>query len=823
MNSLPQTKSAQGKGKKLLRSGMIFFIITFGLVLPLITLSIEILFAWCAQDLFDPIPTIAHVLMVATVPLANLLGLLVIFGKFQSARHKILFINGLAISISAFYSILFIPITPMAIIALIWLIGILPLTPLLSLIATIICRRMISKPSITDPMPSLAIQGKRFKLSNWGFIAGILMIIAAEIPLTITEIGLQMAVSENQQEQLQGIGLLRLFANHDRLLSYSYDRRNRSRDLLSSLYNWNNSYLSTDQARKIYFRVTGQAFNENDSGSYKRNGLLNNSRWSDFDTDQGGTTVGKRLQHVSLSSSQIDGSIDSDAALAYLQWTFEFTNQSYRQAEARAQIALPPGAVVSRVTLWIDGEEREAAFAGKGQARQAYQSVVSRQRDPVLVTTAGPDTVLVQLFPVPFEGSIKTRIGITAPLVIRNESEGILRLPFFKQKNFNIAEDFKHSVWLDSTATMRSEPAHLIFESANSGAATLRGKLNDAGLKSPANSVLVSRDNRVKTVYTTNPVLNKGDKENSIISQHLIRNYSNINHLVIVIDGSNSMQNYVSQIARAISKLPDTLEFSVIVAADEITKLKADFPASSVSYSQQMAQQLEAFDFVGGVDNTIALEQGWTMASMYQNSALLWIHGPQPVLLSTVDNLKQNWLRRPQGPELFDFPVIHSANRINENLDGISQLKIIPRVANIEQDLSYQFSLWSGQRQQWNAVRSIMTNSELQFPAQKTSDHLLRLWAYDQIKTKIAKDTVEQEQKAIQMATRYQLVTPVSGAVVLENQQQYDDNNLQAVDSGTVPTVPEPETWLLIFSTLIMLGWALYRRRLLANNGAFSA
>jgi len=42
-----------------------------------------------------------------------------------------------------------------------------------------------------------------------------------------------------------------------------------------------------------------------------------------------------------------------------------------------------------RLTLWIDGEEREAAFGGRSQVREAYQKVVPAPRDPVLVTTSG--------------------------------------------------------------------------------------------------------------------------------------------------------------------------------------------------------------------------------------------------------------------------------------------------------------------------------------------------------------------------------------------------------------------------------------------------
>lgn len=101
-------------------------------------------------------------------------------------------------------------------------------------------------------------------------------------------------------------------------------------------------------------------------------------------------------------------------------WTLEFRNDGVPDRETRAQILLPPGGVVSRLTLWANGEEREAAFAGRSKVRAAYQEVaVQQRRDPVLVTTAGPDRVLIQCFPVPRNGgTMKVRLGITAPLLL---------------------------------------------------------------------------------------------------------------------------------------------------------------------------------------------------------------------------------------------------------------------------------------------------------------------------------------------------------------------------------------------------------------------
>ena len=54
------------------------------------------------------------------------------------------------------------------------------------------------------------------------------------------------------------------------------------------------------------------------------------------------------------------------------------------------------------------------------------------------------------------------------------------------------------------------------------------------------------------------------------------------------------------------------------------------------------------------------------------------------------------------------------------------------------------------------------------------------------------------ESDAMQLAARYQLVTPVSGAVVLETQAQYQQAGLQPVPPESVPTVPEPSATVLL-------------------------
>src|SRR5262249_8616545 len=191
--------------------------------------------------------------------------------------------------------------------------------------------------------------------------------------------------------------------------------------LLSTLVSFGDTVLEPRQrrfttppaeAREIYYRVHGVPFNSRPAPFKGKEVRLADFQ---FDNDHGGTQVGGRLKGLHLVSSRIDGSISADDATAYLEWIVEFRNSEPLDREVRVQLALPPGGVVSRATLWVNGEEREAAYGGRGEVRQAYQRVaVQQRRDPLLVTTKGADRVLAQAFPVRGNGGrVKVKVGTT--------------------------------------------------------------------------------------------------------------------------------------------------------------------------------------------------------------------------------------------------------------------------------------------------------------------------------------------------------------------------------------------------------------------------
>lgn len=77
---------------------------------------------------------------------------------------------------------------------------------------------------------------------------------------------------------------------------------------------------------------------------------------------------------------------------------------------------LPPGAVVTDLVLWIDGEPVRGEVLPAGQARNVYQEIVASMRDPALVEYVDEGLVRASVFPIPGHGERKVELTYTEVL-----------------------------------------------------------------------------------------------------------------------------------------------------------------------------------------------------------------------------------------------------------------------------------------------------------------------------------------------------------------------------------------------------------------------
>ena len=769
-----------------------------GVIMPAISITVEATTHICAEVFFDPIPTIWHLLLVIFVPLAQIH---VWFAIRKRADRLALpgFLNAVTIGISIFYSIVYLPLLPMSLFALLFGLGLLPLAPFLSLLASLIMRHQLKQVAATAPRCSFAIKAR-------GLLAGLALTAALigmiELPATLTTYGLYLATSSTPQTRSDGIRLLRQYGSKDALLRSCFNRTGWATDVIGSAFSIKNP-VTPEEAQKVYYRVTGETFDA--SIPPERVGVrLVTPDTIDFDRNQGGTQVGGgKLEGLSLASSKLDGKMDADGGVGYMEWTLVFRNDSDVQREARTEVQLPPGGIVSRLTLWVNGEEREAAFAGRSTVRDAYQKVaIQQRRDPVLVTTAGRDLVLVQCFPVPpNKGEMKIRFGITLPLVLDDETHAKLLLPHFVFRNFSIPDDVKHAVWIQGKTAM--SPYNGVFVPSHQGDVfSVAGAINDDWLSSNSSFINVNR-NDVKEAWTKDP-FNQGFVITQSVAEH---SPTHLRRIVLVVDTSATMLNYLPEIQSAIASLPSDFDVKLVLA-------DGGGSAESVTVIDPNSRIFDSAKFEGGADNAPALSKAWELAAQKPgNNAIVWIHSPQRLLLSPVDELKQRW-ERPYGPQLYSVQTRSGADEIEKRLDGIDEVKSIVRSVSLQSDLENLFAQLTGRVKKLEFVRSSKKlDKQMETPGGvETSDHLARLWASDEVTRILALRDMSLTDEAMTLAARYQLVTPVTGAVVLETADQYRASGLEPVDAGTVPTIPEPEMVALLIVAGAFLIWLMYMK-----------
>jgi hypothetical protein len=768
-----------------------------GVIMPLVVLAIEWATRQCANTFFDPLPTWLHVLAVALVPTSNLLVALTLTNRAVHRLKWLVPLQGAAIGIAAAYAIVFLPLLPLAFFALFivgW--GLLPMTPLISLIFSIRGYYKLRTIAHEDhaPMPRV-----------WpAMVAAVVVLAFPTVHSALTLRVAALATSDDPAVRSRGLALTRAFGSEDALLRHSYGNMGR----INIMREWGlrrDGALKPEDARTIYYQVTGKPFNSVPAPSGAALGGQRGANAWNFDAALGGTQVANRVPGLSMISSRLDAKADAAAATSYMEWTMVFRNVAANASEARAQIELPEGAAVSRLTLWIDGVPQEAAFGGRAQVRAAYQEVaVVQRRDPVLVTTAGPNRILMQCFPVPRHGGeMKVRLGITAPLKTLDAERSEFALPRMLEWNFEYGPGGKHDLWLESDGP-------IVSKGGTTGSNNLKRQLSEAEMKNAAGIAI--RRPASGEVWTEDPT----DPTFAIRQVVRERPVTPPARIVFLIDGSVSTRPHLDAIATQAIRdgCPPGMQFAMIFAGDQVETPWEGFQSATPEALKSAASWLKRRKAVGGRENMAAILQAWDLASAAPDSAIVWVHGTQPLLSGTAEPLLQRRERAKFEPFLYDLCVETGPNRLLENLDGYSKLRVVRFGGTPAEDLRSQMTLWNGAGQEWFTERQRVPRPTAFDTLSKADKHVARLWAAEEVER--LRFTPEQGSldRAVKLAIEMQLVTPVSGAVVLERAEQYARHGLQQGAPGDSPTVPEPGTAaLLACAAAAYLGGRRFRDR----------
>lgn len=125
-----------------------------------------------------------------------------------------------------------------------------------------------------------------------------------------------------------------------------------------------------------------------------------------------------RMEGLEIPYQRVDVTITDQVAVTRVDQLFR--NPNDWPLEGTYFFPLPPGAAVSQLTMWVDGQAIEAKLLAHDEARAIYDAIVRQLRDPALLEYVGQDAIQANVFPIPPGGERRIEFEYTTLLTADN-------------------------------------------------------------------------------------------------------------------------------------------------------------------------------------------------------------------------------------------------------------------------------------------------------------------------------------------------------------------------------------------------------------------
>jgi hypothetical protein len=598
--------------------------------------------------------------------------------------------------------------------------------------------------------------------------------------------------------------------------------------------------IKSSLQHQLYFSLTGKPYSFKD--------ITNNDLSSMPDDYLSRHVVGEKIPGLSITRSSITGNLHPDTLSSTLDWTFVFKNQGQDKQEARAEIGLPPGAVITGMTLWNKGEPEDAAFAASGKAEGLIASTNSANPNvPASITDLGHGRMLIHCYPVRDAEELKVKVNMVVPLKPEGDTSSSLEMPRLLAENFKLENE--HQIRLKSTHALSSTAKELIKGKNTDGTDALYGTLSKdqienaniliSAQRDPFDKAVVAQD-KIATAFVREQqyaaavaetqrhnkrlrhkleqqVLNlsiDGSKDSqqqledltkvlekksieakispqqeaelkAIPQEYVVEKQNRISapapkNLLIVVDGSATVKDNRDDLIAALNQIPTTIPTRVVLASN-------DEQAPVAMPLKEGLEKLKTAHFLGGHDNLKSVVAASELAGEIDHGALLWIHGPQPVLNQEI-YIMEPYVGTPLFYELplgagdtdtFDFFKNHTE---------IGPFSQIPRSSrSVKDDLLTFFSKWKSGINGYEISFANSTNTQgTRAASEDEASELLALHANREVRELVCERHIR---KAARIAVAYGIVTPVSCAIVPEASDRNTD-----IDDATAANSKDEDT-----------------------------
>ena len=183
--------------------------------------------------------------------------------------------------------------------------------------------------------------------------------------------------------------------------------------------------------------------------------------------------VDGRAVPLAVGSHQVDVVVRDQIAQTTVEQTF--VNSTDSQLEGTFSFPLPADASISGFGMWVGNELVEADIVEKQRARQIFEDILRRKKDPGLLEWSGGNLFKARVFPIPPQGHKRIRIRYTQVLPLEGTTlryRYALRSDLLRQ---HPVDELRIAVHVHSSAAIAaaSSPTHSVRTRRSAHTATI--------------------------------------------------------------------------------------------------------------------------------------------------------------------------------------------------------------------------------------------------------------------------------------------------------------------------------------------------------------
>ncbi len=476
--------------------------------------------------------------------------------------------------------------------------------------------------------------------------------------------------------------------------------------------------------------------------------------------------------------------------LAYTEKTLSIQNtapNTWQREEAIYTFFVPEGSVVTSLSLWINGKEEKGYLTTQSKAQSAYTTIVGvENRDPSVVHWQEGNTVSVRVFPCTTHENRRFKIGITSPLLLK-DNELMYENIYFKGPDNTRASEVIRVKFTEKVDKLQSTLP------------IAQGNLMEyTGSYTPDWSVRFISGSLASQKFVF--------QHKSYQLENYIPSYEPFHPAAVYLDVNETWRwsefeticqhfNY-----KNLWVYDDRLVSVSTENAEKIFKKLAQnrfslFPIYRISNPK------EALIITKGVEQSPLLKE--IKKSVFAQNMNHMASKMSPVRTFCLNNTLSPF-----------FKTLHELRLLSVSYGSINDLQRLLQKQQFRAVFENKDSAIALIEPAQMMIREVTSKPTDQSNA---PDHLLRLYAYNHILQQIGARYFEKEELAdtlVSEAATAHIVTPVSSLIVLETQEDYRrfdiKKSINSLENATLKksgAVPEPHEWALM---ILLVGLIVY-------------